>query len=183
MPSSFATAHSSTLGYSPRPPVSVYGTVALQARLEDFLGSLGARHFMGLSPSPSRLGIEDPDLPRSSPYTLRPARPSAGCPSLLRPPFAQTLTQRYRNVRLFSIAYAFRPRLRDRLTLGGLTFPRKPQAFGEQVSRLLYRYLCQHDHFHFVHPFSRTSFDLPWNAPLPPPRTEVLDDPQLRHQA
>ncbi len=32
----------------------------------------------------------------------------------------------YRNVYLLSIAYAFRPRLRDRLTLGGLTFPMKP---------------------------------------------------------
>jgi hypothetical protein len=32
----------------------------------------------------------------------------------------------YRNINLFSIAYAFRPRLRIRLTLGGLTWPRKP---------------------------------------------------------
>ena len=32
----------------------------------------------------------------------------------------------YRNVDLFSIDYAFRPRLRDRLTLSGLTLLRKP---------------------------------------------------------
>ena len=31
-----------------------------------------------------------------------------------------------RNVDLLSIVYAFRPRLRNRLTLGGFTFPRKP---------------------------------------------------------
>ena len=31
-----------------------------------------------------------------------------------------------RNVDLLSIVYAFRPRLRYRLTLGGITFPRKP---------------------------------------------------------
>ena len=31
-----------------------------------------------------------------------------------------------RNVDLLPIDYAFRPRLRDRLTLGGMTFPRKP---------------------------------------------------------
>ena len=31
-----------------------------------------------------------------------------------------------RNVDLLSIDYAFRPRLRNRLTLGGITFPRKP---------------------------------------------------------
>src|ERR1051326_6265670 len=31
-----------------------------------------------------------------------------------------------RNINLLSITYAFRPRLRDRLTLGRLTLPRKP---------------------------------------------------------
>ena len=31
-----------------------------------------------------------------------------------------------RNINLPSIDYAFRPRLRVRLTLGGFTFPRKP---------------------------------------------------------
>jgi hypothetical protein len=31
-----------------------------------------------------------------------------------------------RNINLLSIDYAFRPRLRVRLTLGGFTFPRKP---------------------------------------------------------
>jgi hypothetical protein len=31
-----------------------------------------------------------------------------------------------RNINLLSIDYAFQPRLRFRLTLGGFTFPRKP---------------------------------------------------------
>ena len=31
-----------------------------------------------------------------------------------------------RNINLLSIVYAFRPQLRNRLTLGGFTFPRKP---------------------------------------------------------
>ena len=31
-----------------------------------------------------------------------------------------------RNINRFSIDYAFRPRLRTRLTLGGVTWPRKP---------------------------------------------------------
>ena len=35
-------------------------------------------------------------------------------------------TRQRRNVDLLSIVYAFRPRLRYRLTLGGFTFPRKP---------------------------------------------------------
>ena len=34
-----------------------------------------------------------------------------------------------RNFYLLSIGYAFRPLLRSRLTLGGRTFPRKPQTF------------------------------------------------------
>ncbi len=36
------------------------------------------------------------------------------------------LTTECRNINLPSIGYAFRPRLRFRLTLGGFTFPRKP---------------------------------------------------------
>ena len=35
----------------------------------------------------------------------------------------------YRNINLLSIDYAFRPRLRSRLTLGGRPFPRKPWIF------------------------------------------------------
>ena len=35
----------------------------------------------------------------------------------------------YRNIYLLSITYGFRPRLRSRLTLGGRTFPRKPETF------------------------------------------------------
>jgi len=46
---------------------------------------------------------------------------------LLRHPIVSLPYQRwYRNVDLFSIAYAFRPRLRVRLTLSGLTLLRKP---------------------------------------------------------
>ncbi len=40
-----------------------------------------------------------------------------------------------RNFYLLSIIYAFRPQLRSRLTLGGRTFPRKPQTFDGGVSR------------------------------------------------
>ena len=41
----------------------------------------------------------------------------------------------YRNFNRLSIIYVFRPRLRSRLTLGGRTFPRKPQTFDGEVSR------------------------------------------------
>ena len=40
-----------------------------------------------------------------------------------------------RNIYLLSIIYGFRPRLRPRLTLGGRTFPRKPETFDGGVSR------------------------------------------------
>ena len=72
--------------------------------------------------------------------------------SLLRHPIGQTPHQWYRNVRLFSIAYAFRPRLRVRLTLSGLTLLRKPWAFGERVSRPFSRYSFRHNHFCVVDP-------------------------------
>ena len=41
-----------------------------------------------------------------------------------------------RNINLLSIDYAFRPRLRSRLTLGGRPFPRKPWIFDGQDSHL-----------------------------------------------
>ena len=57
-------------------------------------------------------------------------------PTLLRLPVTQTALKWYWNLNQLSIAYAFRPRLRTRLTLSGQTFLRKPWAFGEQVSHL-----------------------------------------------
>ena len=51
-------------------------------------------------------------------------------PILLRPPITQTEVWWYRNINLLSIAYAFQPRLRPRLTLSGRAFLRKPWAFG-----------------------------------------------------
>ena len=53
-----------------------------------------------------------------------------------------------RNINLLSIDYAFRPRLRFRLTLGGFPFPRKPWAYGERDSHPLYRYSYRHSHCH-----------------------------------
>jgi hypothetical protein len=43
-------------------------------------------------------------------------------------------THGYRNINRLSIDYACRPRLRSRLTLGGLTWPRNPWSFGGRVS-------------------------------------------------
>ena len=109
------------------------------------------------------------DFPMKPAYTLGPGYPTPGPPILLRPPVAHNGLRWYRNVDLFPIDYAFRPRLRDRLTLGGRTFPRKPWVYGEQDSRLFYRYSYRHSHFHSVQPFFRSTFSLEWNAPLPVP--------------
>ncbi len=66
----------------------------------------------------------------------------------------------YRNINLFSITYAFRPRLRDRLTLSRLALLRNPWAYGERVFHPLYRYSCQHGLFCNVQPFLRSAFNL-----------------------
>ena len=60
-------------------------------------------------------------------------------------------SSRLRNINRISIDYAFRPRLRSRLTLRGLTLRRNPWTFGESVSHTFYRYLCQHSHFRYLH--------------------------------
>jgi hypothetical protein len=89
--------------------------------------------FMRQSLWASCLGIDAPDLPGTPPYTLAGTSSSAlvyPSPSLL----CLACSIWYGNIDPLSIAYAFRPRLRTRLTLGGLTFPRKPRVYGERVS-------------------------------------------------
>ena len=107
---------------------------------------------------PSLRVNEAPDLPRASPYSEGPAQPTAGRPILLRPPLAQTLAQWCWNINQLSIDYAFRPRLRTRLTLGGLTLPRKPWAYGERAFHPFYRYSCLHAHFSAVQQSFRSTF-------------------------
>src|SRR6266540_2783901 len=50
------------------------------------------------------------------------------------PPSVIAVRTWYRNINLLSIAYAFRPRLRSRLTLSRLALLRNPWAFGGGVS-------------------------------------------------
>ena len=64
-----------------------------------------------------------------------------------------------RNVYLIPIDYAFRPRLRGRLTLLRLTSSRNPWTFGDRVSHPVYRYSCHHSHFCLLHPTSRSGFN------------------------
>ena len=62
-----------------------------------------------------------------------------------------------RNINLVPIDYGFRPRLRGRLTLRGLTLRRNPWIFGDRVFHSVNRYLCQHSHFWYLQDPSRVS--------------------------
>ena len=171
LPSSLTGFHSSTLGYSPHPPVSVYGTVSKKTRLEVFLGSLIRASLRPLRDSPSCLGVMTVRICLDGPPTqLDPHFRSRDGLSLLRHPIAQTSPHWYGNINPFPITYASRPRLRGRLTLSGLTFLRKPWVYGEQVFHLFYRYSCRHNLFRYVHHSLQSSFIRIRNAPLPPLR-------------
>ena len=103
------------------PPTCVslrYGHACLSLRGFSWLG------FGWLTP---RLCPHDAaDLPtaRTRPGTTSSSRSTTLAPSV--PPQVQTAQAWRRNINLLPIGYAFRPRLRHRLTLGGFTFPRKP---------------------------------------------------------
>ena len=56
-----------------------------------------------------------------------------------------------RNIDLVPIDYAFRPRLRGRLTLLRLALSRNPWTFGDRVSHPVCRYSCQHSRFRSLH--------------------------------
>ena len=106
--SSFTSVLSSALEYSSRLPVSVLVRAAwfnlpvvfLVSPADDF----GIVNVLDLAVRPLLMG--------RSLFTKRPD--------------ALNLLARCRNINRLSIHYAFRPRVRVRLTLGGFTFPRKP---------------------------------------------------------
>ena len=87
------------------------------------------------------------------------------------------------NINQVPIDYGFRPRLRDRLTLRGLTLRRNPWTFGESVSHTLCRYSCQHSHFRCLQHTSRCTFTGLRNAPLPLHDPRGSCNPQLRYVA
>lgn len=61
------------------------------------------------------------------------------------------------NIHPIPIDYAFRPRLRGRLTLRRLTLRRNPWTFGDSVFHTVCRYSCQHSHFRYLQDASRLS--------------------------
>jgi len=81
-------------------------------------------------------------------------------------PTAPSTPGRPRTINLVPIDYGFRPRLRGRLTLRGLTLRRNPWAFGDRVSHSVCRYSCQHSHFRCLQHALRHTFTGLRNAPL-----------------
>ena len=71
------------------------------------------------------------------------------------------------NIKLVPISYGFRPRLRGRLTLRGITLRRNPWIYGDSVSRTINRYSCQNSRFRYLHHALQHNFNGLRNAPLP----------------
>jgi hypothetical protein len=119
LPSSLSTDHSSTLGFSPRLPVSVYGTVATM-HSPTGLFSTACFDSSWLDKSSARHQVS-PLVPFSPVpgYSLASGQPTPDSCSASVSPHGSTHTARYRNLCLFPIAYASRPRLRGRLTRSG----------------------------------------------------------------
>ena len=139
LPSSLTVFHPNASEFSSCPPESVCGTACRLQCLAAFLVSIGSPS-SELALTPSRLGLKTSrTLLRSHPTRLD-QNPITGMATFLHP--CITPPNKYSNIKLLSIDYAFRPRLRYRLTLGGLPLPRKPWASGGRVSHSSYRYLC-----------------------------------------
>ena len=94
--------------------------------MRSFSWKCGIDWFMEHSSSSSSLSVKNPRLFLRFPLTELNPLPMQGQPILLRHSSSQHHLTWCRNINLLSIAYAFRPQLRIRLTLGGLTLPRKP---------------------------------------------------------
>ena len=121
------------LGFSPHPPVSVYGTGTdhtIAAFLDSWNHALpyfyfGPHHAFGL---PGGFSCQ-------TPTSLAPVFSFPGCTVLLCPHSSDD--SQYRNLNLLSIDYVFRPRLRPRLTQSRSALLWKPWIFGHKDSHLI----------------------------------------------
>src|SRR4051794_9929006 len=122
-----------TLVFSTCPPVSVL-VRARASSLEAFLGGMasGTRRLTASWHRAS--GYEAPHLTRASPTCLPQGNHRLGSLSLPRRPIGQTDATWYGNINPLAIDYAFRPRLRSRLTLSRRTLLRNPWAIGGRDS-------------------------------------------------
>ena len=138
LPSSLTMLLPSALGFSPHPPVSVYGT-GLHETIAAFLDGMGSEASLLIGSLPITAWNLRRDLPPRISFLLGPVFPFPALPTLPCP--HSSVHVRYRNLNLLSIGYAFRPRLRPRLTRGRSALPRNPWIFGLEDSHF---YLATH---------------------------------------
>ena len=132
LPSSLTMLLPPALGFSPHPPVSVYGTgpyrtiaAFLDSQLTSFATLLFAPHHVFALQHGFSCATATPLVP-GFPF---PALALCLCPH-------SSVYTEYRNLYLLSIDYGFRPRLRSRLTQGRSALPWKPWIFGPKDSHL-----------------------------------------------
>ena len=119
LPSSFSVNHSSTLGYSPRLPVSDCGTVGTCPHLRSFSRQRAPGPLTG-SCDPFGISSRLPGricLPGTAYHLASDNPPTRRTACSCVPPQVRTDMRRYGNIHPFPIGYAFRPHLRGRLTL------------------------------------------------------------------
>ncbi len=169
--------HSSTLGFSPQPPVSVCGTGFDGLELSGFSREHDYPHYRrprrfavlsGFSREPGFAWI---------PYTYALQRTIPSVRGGVTSPSPRRNHQKYGNINPLSIGIPLRVSLRPRLTLIRLALIRKPWSFGGGVSHPPYRYLCLHLLFRKVHRISRPGFA---PAGMLPYRSATWRIPQLR---
>ena len=161
LPSSFTRVLPNAFGYSPSTPVSDCGT----GRQVVPGGLFAAAWFLDFQIRCCR--------PCGTGASITPIQVDAASPA------GSPFLRGWRNINRLSIGYALGPRLRSRLTLGGLTFPRKPCAFGGRASHPSCRYSFRHQHSSPLHRSSRSGFAAGDDALLPFTRV----NPRLRLDA
>ena len=132
LPSSLTMLLPPALGFSPHPPVSVYGTGTYYT-IAAFLDSWN-HTLRYLSFAPHYVFGLSGGFANQTPTSLALVFPFPGCVVLLCPHSSDNT--RYRNFNLLSIDYAFQPRLRPRLTQSRSALLWKPWIFGLEDSHL-----------------------------------------------
>ena len=133
LPSSLTMLLPPALGFSPHPPVSVYGTGILQT-IAAFLDGMDSRASLLISSLLITVQKQEAVFPSSLSFLLEPGFPFPA-PTILPCP-RSSAAARYRNLNLLSIDYDSRPRLRSRLTQSRSALLWKPWIFGRKDSHL-----------------------------------------------
>ena len=166
LPSSLTRVLPRTLGFSPRIPVSVYGTGG-NSLTRSFSRQCGVSSFGSVSgTSTSRLRLTERGFAYVHPTRLYRNNQSPAClPSCVTPSLKQSLPV----LEYLPVVHLLRsmPRIRSRLTLGRRSLPRNPYAFGGMDSHHSFRYSYQHSHFCEVHRSLQNDFSPHRTLPYP----------------